>query len=231
MKSLLALVFSLSTIFGAQADEATIRKSVEALTGAKVTGIVKTPYSGLYEVRIGNEVFYADEQGRYIFSGEILDVATQKNLTRERINELSRIKFSDLPLADAVKMVRGNGRRVVATFEDPNCTYCKKLAKELQGMDNITVYTFLYPMFGADSEAKSNAVWCAPDRAKAWTDLMTRESNPKGGKNCATPIARNQALGQKLGIRGTPTLYLADGRRIPGYVSAAELEKALAEIK
>lgn len=213
-----------------RADEASVKKSVEAWMGGKVDGVRKAGVLGLYEIQIGNELYYTDEKVSLLFDGNIIDTRTRKNLTQARINKLSAIKFADLPLELAVKTVRGDGRRVFATFEDPNCGYCKKLAKEMAGMDNVTIYTFLLPILSRDSAEKSRAVWCAADRAKAWSDLMVNGTVPAAG-TCDAPIEKVVALAQKYNIRGTPTIFLSDGERIPGAVPVAQLEQKLAQIK
>jgi thiol:disulfide interchange protein DsbC len=214
----------------AHADEALVRKSVEAWLGGKVDAVRKTNHLGLYEIQIGNEIYYTDEKVSLLFDGNIIDTKTRKNLTQERLNKLSAIKFSDLPLELAVKIVKGDGKRVFATFEDPNCSYCKKLAKEMAGMNNVTIYTFLLPILSRDSAEKSRAVWCAPDRAKAWNDLMINGTLPPAG-TCDAPIEKVVALAQKHSIRGTPTIFLASGERIPGAIPVAQLEQKLAQIK
>ncbi len=214
----------------AHADEASVKKSVEAWMGGKVDAVRKAGVLGLYEIQIGNELYYTDEKVSLLFDGNIIDTKTRKNLTQARINKLSAIKFADLPLELAVKTVRGDGRRVFATFEDPNCGYCKKLTKEMAGMDNVTIYTFLLPILSRDSAEKSRAVWCAADRAKAWNDLMVNGTVPAAG-TCDAPIEKVVALAQKYNIRGTPTIFLSDGERIPGAVPVAQLEQKLAQIK
>jgi thiol:disulfide interchange protein DsbC len=212
------------------ADEASVKKSVEAWMGGKVDAVRKAGVLGLYEIQIGNELYYTDEKVSLLFDGNIIDTKTRKNLTQARINKLSAIKFADLPLELAVKTVRGDGKRVFATFEDPNCGYCKKLTKEMAGMDNVTIYTFLLPILSRDSAEKSRAVWCAADRAKAWNDLMVNGTVPAAG-TCDAPIEKVVALAQKYNIRGTPTIFLSDGERIPGAVPVAQLEQKLARIK
>lgn len=212
------------------ADEASVKKSVEAWMGGKVDAVRKAGVLSLYEIQIGNELYYTDEKVSLLFDGNIIDTKTRKNLTQARINKLSAIKFADLPLELAVKTVRGDGRRVFATFEDPNCGYCKKLAKEMAGMDNVTIYTFLLPILSRDSAEKSRAVWCAADRTKAWSDLMVNGTVPAAG-TCDAPIEKVVALAQKYNIRGTPTIFLSDGERIPGAVPVAQLEQKLAQIK
>ncbi|MBM3390602.1 MAG: DsbC family protein [Betaproteobacteria bacterium] len=214
----------------AHANEAAVRKSVEAWMGGKVDAVRKTNLLGLYEIQVGQELYYTDEKVSLLFDGNIIDTKTRSNLTQERINKLTAIKFSDLPLELAVKTVRGDGKRVIATFEDPNCGYCKKLAKDLAGMNNITIYTFLLPILSRDSAEKSRAIWCAPDRSKAWNDLMVNNMPPAAG-TCDAPLDKVVALAQKYNIRGTPTIFLASGERIPGALSMAQLEQKLAQIK
>jgi thiol:disulfide interchange protein DsbC len=226
-RALLALLLAAGA---AHADEASVKKSVEAWLGGKVESVRKTSLLGLYEVRSGNELFYTDEKVSLVFDGNIIDTKTRQNLTQERLNKLSAIKFSDLPLEFAVKTVKGDGKRVFATFEDPNCGYCKKLAKELQTMNNVTIYTFLLPILSRDSAEKSRAVWCAADRSKAWNDLMVNGTVPAAG-TCDAPIEKVLALAQKYNVRGTPTIFLPNGERIPGAVPVAQLEQKLAQIK
>jgi thiol:disulfide interchange protein DsbC len=225
-----ALLALLLIAGAAHADEAKVKQAVEAALGEKAEGVRKTNVLGLYEVRIGGEILYTDEKANYLITGNIIDLKTRQNLTQERLNKLSAIKFSDLPLELAVKTVKGDGKRVFATFEDPNCGYCKKLAKEMAGMNNVTIYTFLLPILSQDSAEKSKAVWCAADRAKAWSDLMVNGTVPAAG-TCDAPIEKVMALAQKYKIRGTPTIFLPNGERIPGALPIAQLEQKLAQVK
>ena len=225
-----ALLALLLIAGAAQADEAKVKQAVEAALGEKTEGVRKTNALGLYEVRIGGEILYTDEKANYLITGNIIDLKTRQNLTQERMNKLSAIKFSDLPLELAVKTVKGDGKRVFATFEDPNCGYCKKLAKEMAGMNNVTIYTFLLPILSQDSAEKSKAVWCAADRAKAWSDLMVNGTVPAAG-TCDAPIEKVVALAQKYKVRGTPTIFLSNGERIPGALPIAQLEQKLAQVK
>jgi len=226
--ALAALCLAIGT---ARADEAEIKKSVAALYGSniKVTAVRKAEALGLYEVQIGNEILYSDEKGSYFVQGDIIDVKSHLNLTEARRNKLAQIKFSELPLDLAVKTVRGNGKRVFATFEDPNCGYCKKLAQELAGMTDFTMYTFMIPILSADSGEKTKAIWCAADRAKSWSDWMIRGVEPQAA-NCSTPTDKVLALSQKLNVRGTPAIFFSNGERIPGFIPAAKLDQALNRI-
>lgn len=221
-------VIILAAAAGAHADESDVKKAVEAWIGksAKVDAVRKAGFLGLYEVQIGGDLIYTDEKVGHAFIGNVIDIKAEKNLTEERKAKLSQIKFSDLPLELAVKQVKGNGKRVLATFEDPNCTYCKKLAKELQGITDVTVYTFIYPIFPNSGDI-SKAIWCAPDRTKAWNDYLLNGTTPAAGKCDTTGIDRIVALGRKLNIRGTPALFFGDGTRVPGFMPGPQLDQAI----
>jgi len=228
LKKLLPLALIAAFSLPALADEATVKKAIETKLGATVTSVSKSPYLGLYEVYVDGQILYTDEKLTAIIAGTLIDGKTMKNVTSERMAKLTAIKFSDLPLELAVKQVRGDGSRVLASFEDPNCGYCKKLAKDIATLDNVTLYTFLYPILSPDSLEKSNQVWCSADKAKAWYDWM-RDSKALSGKgDCdTTAVQKSVALGHKLAITGTPTLFFADGERVPGAVPLAQIEKKL----
>ncbi|MGE5470317.1 MAG: DsbC family protein [Bacteroidota bacterium] len=229
LPGLLALLFGAAAI----ADEADIRRAMEAKLGVKVESVVKSGYIGLYEVYADGNIFYTDEKTTAIMVGaQLIDAKTMKNVTEERMKKLTAIKFNDLPLERAVKQVRGDGKRTLVTFEDPNCGYCKRLAKDLQKIDNVTIYTFLYPILSEDSLHKSRQIWCSADKAKVWTDWMIDGKAPPAKEDCdVTAIARNQEFGRKYNISGTPTLFFADGERIPGAVPLARIEQKLNQLK
>ena len=232
LKLLLPLITSvlvtLSIVPSALADEATVRKEIEKKLGFKPTSVTKTGYLGLYEVYADGQILYTDEKVTTILGGPLFDAKTMKNVTAERLQKLTAIKFSDLPLDMAVKQVRGNGKRVIASFEDPNCGFCKKLAKDLAKIDNVTIYTFLYPILSPDSLEKSNRIWCAANKPKSWNDWMLDGKEPEGRSDCdTTAIRRTVELGQQLGISGTPTMFFVDGERIPGAAPLAQIEKKL----
>jgi thiol:disulfide interchange protein DsbC len=231
-----AIVFGLAaaTAVAKPAQEAAIKKLVEARLGdgAKVDSVAKTPYAGLYEVRIGTDILYTDAKVNYLFVGRVLDAKTQQDYTKTRVDELTKVQFSDLPFDSALKMVKGNGKRVIAVFEDPNCGYCKRFRQTLNDMDNVTVYTFMYNILSEDSAVKSKNIWCSPDRTKAWDEWMLNGKvaavAPAG---CTTPNDRILDLGRKFKITGTPTIFFTDGTRIPGAVDLKTLESKLASIK
>lgn len=212
------------------ADEAAIRKTVAAkFPNMEIKSIKKTEYSGLYEVVVGDQILYSDKNASYIFVGHIFDPKTDQDLTDARLQKVNAVKFDALPFEDAIKIVRGNGKRKLAVFSDPDCPYCKRFEAELAKVTDVTVYLFLMPIdsLHPNAAAKSRAVWCAPDRAKAWEELMTKGIEPKNDGSCNNPVAKTGILAAKLGIRATPTGILADGRRVPGAVPAAQLEAML----
>jgi len=214
---------------GKLTTESVIKRTLEGrLGGAKIESVAKTPYLGLYEVRVDSEILYTDEKMNYIFSGNIIDAKSMQNLTEKRLRELSAIKWDNLPLDSAVKTVRGNGKRLLAVFSDPNCPYCKRFEKDLAKVDDITIYTFLYPILSQDSHDKAKAVWCSADKSKAWSELMLNAAVPAAAR-CDTPIEKNLELGRKYRITGTPTLVFASGERVPGAISAEQIEKLLAQ--
>ncbi len=214
----------------AQADEAAIRKHLgERLPQlGKIDEVGKTAMPGLFEVRVGTDIYYSDGDGNFLFHGQLIDTQAQRNLTEERQEKLLAIDFSALPLKDAFTIVRGNGKRKVAVFQDPNCPYCKRFERDLQKVDNVTVYMFLYPILGADSADKSRNIWCARDKGKAWQDWMVRDQASPAASCDTGAIARNVEFGKRFRITGTPTLVFADGTRVPGAVGAAQVEKLLA---
>jgi thiol:disulfide interchange protein DsbC len=198
---------------------------------AQIDSVRKSGYGGLLEVTGGGEVFYTDEKTSFLLLGTLIDTKTRENVTEARVRKLSAVNFDSLPLDSAIKLVRGDGSRRIAIFADPNCGYCKRFERELVGVNDITVYTFLYPILSPDSTQKSKAVWCAPDRAKAWMDLMLKDAVPSGAATCDTPIDRIVAYGRDKKISGTPTIFFEDGERVPGAMPMAAFEKRLADAK
>jgi thiol:disulfide interchange protein DsbC len=224
----------LASLGSASAQEAAIRKNLaERLPAfAKIDEVSKTGMNGLYEVRVNdNDIFYTDADGSYLIQGILIDTKAKRNLTEERIEKLSAIDFAALPLKDAFTVVHGNGKRKMAVFEDPNCGYCKRFERDMQKVNDVTMYMFLYPILGPDSVEKSKSIWCAKDKGKVWQDLMVRDITvPKA--SCDTSVLeRNVALGKKHKITGTPTLFFVDGTRVPGAINAQQVEKYLTEAK
>ena len=215
-----------------QANPELVKASVEAwLKGKyKVEGVSKSPVSGLYEVRIGTDIIYVDEKGQHAFvEGQLIDIKANKNLTQERVDEMLKVNFDDLPLDIALKQVIGNGKRRLAVFEDPNCPHCRTTRLALNDLKDVTLYTFTYPILAADSEIKVKQALCAKDKVKAWNDLMLERKVPANDGSCVTALPKIVELGRKLRVTGTPTLIFANGKRIPGGVPPEQLRKLVDE--
>ncbi len=218
----------------ALADEAKIRKALEPkLGGAKIEGIQPAPVAGLWEVRLRTErglrIIYTDASGAHVIDGNIHEVRTNRDLTEERLRKLNAIKFETLPLDLAVKVQRGNGKRVLAMFSDPYCPACRQFERNLAKIDDITVYVFMYPVIRPENSDHSKAVWCSPDRAKAWLELAAapQPKIPQASPGCAHPIDKVHELGRKLGVNSTPTLFFTNGERLSGGLGADDLKELL----
>ena len=233
-KLIVAVSLMAASLGVATAQEAAIRKNLaERLPNLpKIDEVSKTPMNGLFEIRVNDsDIFYTDAEGNFLFQGNLIDTRSKRNLTEERTEKLNAVAFDALPLKDAFTIVRGNGKRKMAVFEDPNCGYCKRFERDLQQVNNVTVHMFLYPVLGADSVDKTKSIWCAKDKAKVWQDVMVRDIPvPKAVCETAT-IDRNVDFGRKHKITGTPTIFFADGSRVPGAISTAQIEKYLSEVK
>ena len=216
----------------AHADEASLRKAIEnAYPKMSVESIVKTPYAGLYEVYMNGQIVYTDEKFSFLIAeGHLVDSKTKKDVTTDRLADLSKIDFSSLPLEQAIKVVKGNGSRKMVVFSDPDCPFCKRLEQnELSNITDVTIYTFLMPLeqLHPDAANKAKAIWCASDRSKAWQDWALNGQLPKKSSNCDAPLEKVATLARKLGVTSTPTIFFADGKRMLGAYPAAEIEKAL----
>jgi thiol:disulfide interchange protein DsbC len=229
-RTLLLLLLSVSLAHAAESDKTTasikdtLQKNYAQLIGP-VDQVNKSPVPGLYEVVTGDHIFYTDKSAQYLIDGSMFDLKARQNVTEARARQLFAVDFSKLPLELAVKKVKGDGSRKMAYFTDPNCGYCKKLEEELKSVSDVTLYLFLYPIFEGSAE-KVQAIWCSNDKVKTWDDLMLNGVQPAAGK-CEVPSAKVMALGKRLRVNGTPALVFANGVINPGYMPAAELEKAL----
>jgi thiol:disulfide interchange protein DsbC len=235
MKAHRFLLFAalLATSSLASADEATIRRSLEPRLGVKIDGVQPGPVPGLFEVRFrtpdGVQVVYADATGTYVIQGKIFDLRNDRDLTEERLRKLNAIKFESLPLDLAVKVQRGNGKRVLAMFSDPYCPACRQFERSLAQIDNNTVYVFMYPVIRPENADHSRMVWCSQDKAKAWLELAAapKPKLPDASKGCGDPVDKVLKLGRSLAVNSTPTLILANGERLAGGLSAADLTELL----
>lgn len=234
LKPIVLLSLLACSLGAAFAQEAAIRKNLaERLPSfARIEEVSKTPMNGLYEIRVnGSDIFYTDGEGNFLIQGNLIDTKAKRNLTEERIEKLSAIDFDALPFKDAFTVVRGNGKRKLAVFEDPNCGYCKRFEHDLQKVNDVTIHTFLVPILSPDSAEKSRNIWCAKDKGKAWLDWMIRDQ-PAAKASCdTTALERNLDFSKKHKITGTPTVFFADGSRVPGALSAQQVEKLLATAK
>lgn len=233
MKKWVSVLLGVLLSYSACADEASLRKAIESTyPGVQIEGITKTPYAGLYEVFLDGQIVYADEKFTFLIAeGKLVEPKTKRNITAERMEELTKVDFAALPFDQAVKVVKGNGSRKLVVFSDPDCPFCKRLEqKELVNITDVTVYTFLYPIpqLHPDAANKSRAIWCAPDRSKAWMDWAINGKLPKNSASCDNPVEKIAELGRKLGITSTPTLIFSDGKRMLGAYPAKDIEKAMA---
>ena len=216
----------------AHADDAAIRKALEPkLGGVRIDAILPTPIPGLFEIQFrtpdGVQVIYSDSTGNYAIQGNMYDFRSDRNLTEEKLRKLNVVKFDSLPLDLAVKIQRGNGKRVMAMFSDPYCPYCQQFEKTLQQIDDVTIYVFMYPIIRPQNADHSKAVWCSPDRAKAWLDLALHTKRPAAAATCDNPVDKVLELGRSLRINSTPTLILANGERIAGGLPLADMRDLL----
>lgn len=220
---------------GALADEAAIRKNLAERMPAlpAIDEISKTAIPGIYELRLGTEILYADEQGNHIIEGALFDTRSKTDLTKARIDKLTAIDFASLPLKDAMVQKQGNGSRRLVVFADPNCGYCKRLERDLLQVKDVTIYTFLLPVLGPDSTVKSRDIWCARDAQKSWRAwMLDGVTPPKSMGTCDTAaIDRNLEMGKKYKVQGTPAVVFEDGTRSPGAIPAAQIEKQLASAR
>src|SRR4051812_14616379 len=230
---LLLLVAALVFSSVAPADEAALRRMLEPKLGLQIEGIQAGPVPGLYEVRYrtpqGIQVLYVDASGNYLIQGKVYDLRNERDLTEERLRKLNAIKFESLPLDLAVKVQRGNGKRVMAMFSDPYCPACRQFERSLAQIDDVTIYIFMYPVIRPENTEHSRMVWCSKDRAKAWLDLAAapKPKVPEAPAGCGDPVDKVLKLGRSLGVNSTPTLILANGERVTGGLSGPDLREML----
>ena len=229
----LSCVFILSIGMVNAQSEQQIRSDLQKKIGpnTKIKSVSPSPIPGVYEVLVGNDIFYTDVNSKYLIQGEIIEIATGKNITEQKQADLNRIKWSELNPANALKVVRGNGSRQLAVFSDPNCGYCKRLDKSLQQLDNVTIFTYLIPILSPDSTQKSKQIWCSADSQKTYIDWMINGVIPSGKSDCTTPLDKNMAFAKTYGITGTPTIFFTDGSRFPGAVQISDIEKKFSSLK
>ena len=233
LSRLLLLIAAVALSSAALADEADLRRTLEPKLGVQIDGIEPGPVPGLYEVRYrspqGVQVIYVDATGNYVIQGKIYDLRSERDLTEERLRKLNAIKFESLPLDLAVKVQRGDGKRVLAMFSDPYCPACRQFERSLAQIDNVTIYVFMYPVIRPENIDHSRMVWCSADRAKAWLELAAapKPKVPNAPKSCGDPVDKVLKLGRSLAVNSTPTLVLANGERVSGGLSTEDLKELL----
>jgi thiol:disulfide interchange protein DsbC len=233
LNRLLVLIAAVALSSAVLADEASLRRTLEPKLGVQIDGIEPGPVPGLYEVRYrspqGVQVIYVDATGNYVIQGKIYDLRAERDLTEERLRKLNAIKFESLPLELAVKVQRGDGKRVLAMFSDPYCPACRQFERTLAQIDNVTIYVFMYPVIRPENVDHSRMVWCSADRAKAWLELAAapKPKVPNAPKNCGDPVDKVLKLGRSLAVNSTPTLVLANGERVSGGLSPEDLKDLL----
>jgi len=213
------------------ADLAALRKVLEKkFPGADIRYLAKSPYFGLYEAAFGDQMIYTDRKADQIIVGSIYDTSTKTNLTEAKMRKMNRVDVAKLPMELAFKKVKGDGSRKLIVFSDADCPFCHRLENEMKNLDNVTIYTFLFPIdqLHPDAANKSRKIWCAPDKVKAWDDFFASGKVPDNAGDCDNPVEKTQALGNSLKINATPTLIFADGTIVPGALGAAQIEKEMA---
>jgi thiol:disulfide interchange protein DsbC len=234
MRIIISLLLTVLLTSACDAGQDEIKKNLESrFPGIKIDSVNKSLISGLYEVVVdGDHIIYADKDGKYVIDGIMVETATKRNLTQEKIDKLTVVNFDSLPFQQAIKIVKGDGKRRMAVFSDPDCPYCRKLEPELAKLTNVTIYIFEFPLpMHGDSPRKSRLVWCSADPAKAWDDLMLNGKVPEGKDDCENPVQANLALGEKLKISSTPSMVFSNGKVVPGALPADKVTQLLDEVE
>jgi len=224
----LLITFAGATTAHAQKDQIRKRFDEHVAPAETIKSIQKTRFADLYEVQIENRIVYTDSKARYLFLCRIFDIESKQDFTGERLEEVNRVPFSDLPLDQAIKIVNGEGQRAIAVFSDPNCIYCKQLDKMLKDIDNLTIYVFPLNILGEKSHTVSRNIWCSPNQGEAWMAWMTRDRQPAQARSdCVYSDKDISELATRYGITGTPVILFQDGSRISGLPPAERFNQVL----
>jgi len=222
------LTIALATVnFNAAAaqEEALLKQTLQVkIPELKIETISQSGIDGLYEIVADSRIFYSNPSGSRIIIGNMFNTANQENITETRFNKINSIDINDLPFQHAIKIKNGTGARVLATFFDPNCSFCKKMSPELNKIPNSTIYIFLYPVLSTDSVNKSGMILCADNRSLAWRQWVQQGKITPPRRACSPTITNELlSLGKKLNIKGTPTTFLPSGERVAGFISGKDL--------
>lgn len=224
------LVLNIAMFSAAHANVTTVQNNLKKnFPEIPVQSVQPTPVKDIYEVYMGGQIVYTNDDANYFFVGNLIDNKNQRNLTQESLQRIERIDVSKLPLNQAIKHVKGNGQRVLYVFSDPDCPYCQRMEKEMAQVNNVTIYLFLYPLTNLHPNAEKMAtqIWCSKNQYAAWENYLVNRVQPPAVAACPTPIQKNLELGAKLNITGTPTMFLKNGNRITGATSAAQMNQLL----
>jgi thiol:disulfide interchange protein DsbC len=214
------------------AEATAVKKLLEQkFPNAQVKNVAKSGYFGLYEAQFEGQMVYTDPKVTYILVGSVYDTTTKENLTENKLRSLNRIAWDSLPFDLAMKKVKGNGSRKLAIFSDADCPFCARLENELKSVDDVTIYTFLFPIdqLHPDSGRKSKAIWCSPDKVKAWDEFFASGKVPDNKGDCDNPLEATHVLGEQLRVNATPTLVFADGSIVPGALPKDRLEAQMTQ--
>jgi len=220
----------LTTVRSAAAQDAALQRVHDAFSkrfgNIELVAVRRTPFEGLYEVQVGVDLIYTDAQVNYLLDGTLIDAVTRRNLTEASMEQVATEAVGKLPLNLAIKQAKGKGKRWIAIFEDPHCGYCKQMRRTLEDVDDLTIYSFMYPILSEDSHVKARQIWCAANPQKTLDDWMLHGQTPPDA-DCEAPIADILALGKQLMIRGTPAIFFDDGSRANGALPLAMLKARL----
>ncbi len=225
LKKILAFTLAMGLSSLSVASVETVKaKLAQQYPNVKINDLKTTEMSGLYSGTLDNQIVYVNEDAQHIFVGSMIRLKDQHNLTKDLTLQQNMVDFKKLPLSDAVKTVRGNGKRQLAIFSDPNCPYCKTLEGNLAQLKDVTIYTFIYPI-KTQSIIPSKQIWCSANKEFAWKNLLQKGIKPTAPADCATPIERNLELGKRLGLNGTPAIIFSNGYKVMGAYPAEKIQQ------
>lgn len=209
---------------------ATIRAALaKVLPDHKPTSVKPSVVDGLYQVDIGPQVMFVTADGRYLIDGAIVDLQTRENIADAAQAEARQRAMASMKDEDAIVFAADSPKHTVTVFTDIDCGYCRKLHHQIDGYNDegISVRYLFYPRSGVGTPSynKAVSVWCAEDQKAAIT--AAKNGEPVADATCKNPVEKQMALGELLGIRGTPAIVLESGDLVPGYVEPKRLAELL----